>query len=430
LLSAKDIFVSYSGSTKTNELDGVSLSIVPGQIAAVVGPNGSGKSTLIRSLSRVLEPSRGAILLNGDNLYRVVKAQESARAISVAPQDTHVAFDFTAREIVAMGLAPHRSGWALFAGESNADRDVVDNALIRAHITSEQAGRPVMTLSGGERQRVLIARAIVQDADVLLLDEPTASLDLSHQASLFDELRRLARKHNKAVVAVLHDLNQAASIADRMIVLSSGRVVADGPIESVMTRELIEDVYHCSVHIGADLVTGRLTISPSSNDASTKSLRGKSVYVFCGGGGGAEIIRRLSQAGASVNAGLLREGDMDLAVADALGVQFERKSTFAPLPDLGDDEIRAIAAACDFIIFAPSTVTKENLSSLIAARALAVAGIPMYTMQKFAAAISAERGNGWKRIIDLWLDFCSVISAPPFSSPTELVDWLSGEANA
>gem|GEM_PF-313199 len=430
VLSAQDIFVSYQGESKTNKLDGVSVTIAPGEITAIVGPNGSGKSTLIRSLSRVLCPNNGSVLLNGDDLYQNLTARDSAQAISVAPQDTHVAFDFNARELVAMGRLPHRSGWSLYAGESDEDRKAVDQALERAQISAELAERPIMTLSGGERQRVLIARAIVQGAQFILLDEPTSSLDLAHQAALFEQLTHLAKFENKAVMVVLHDLSAAAAIADRMIVLSKGKVLAEGPVKSVLTRDTIYKAYDCDVNISTELVTGRPLISVRRQPLKVSGLLGRSVYVFCGGGGGSEVLRELDAAGADIVVGDVREGDIDGAVAASLGIAVSFVGAFNSISDPTDSGQKAILDAFDLFIFAPSTLGDLNLSSLFTAKRIAESGGRVYTLQSVEKRIIQESLEVGKKYLQQWTEFCKQLAAPPCVTVDALIAVISGAENA
>jgi iron complex transport system ATP-binding protein len=378
LLSTTKIAVSYDARSGTHELDDVSVSILPGQITAIVGPNGSGKSTLIRALSRILHPVSGQVLLDGSDLYRAVTAQESARSISVAPQDTHVAFDFTGRDIVAMGRVPHRTGWSLVAAESNADRTAIDEALKNADISPTQAARAVMTLSGGERQRILIARALVQQTDSILLDEPTASLDLAHQTNLLARLKDLAHRDGKAIAIVLHDLTQAAAFADRLVVLSKGKVVVDGEVRSVLTRDLIRDVYHCSVHISEDIVSGGLVVTAIPDIEGSRSLDGKTVHVICGGGGGTAVLRQLAQAGAQVTAGPLHRSDTDYAVAFALNVECEPLIPFVDVPMPDEIEVRKIIGSCSALVLAVGGYGSLNANSFAAALKFTESGVPTY----------------------------------------------------
>ena len=235
MLEAAAIACAYDG---TDVLSDVTLRLSPGDFVAVAGPNGSGKSTLIRALSRVLRPRVGSALLDGRDLY-ALPARESARAIAVLPQESSVEFEFTCEEVVMMGRAPHLGR---FETESERDRAVVREAMERTS-TWELRGRPIVELSGGERQRVLLARAFAQEPKILLLDEPTAHLDLSFQVQILRLVRALRDEKKTAVLASLHDLNLAAAYADRIVLLSKGKVAAAGTPREVLVESVLQPVF-------------------------------------------------------------------------------------------------------------------------------------------------------------------------------------------
>jgi len=218
-------------------VDQVNLDLRRGEVLALVGPNGAGKSTLLRLLAGDLRPSAGQVLLEGTPIGSH-SARALARRRAVLPQQTHLQFAFTAREVVLMGRSPHVG---LTGREGDDDETVVDRAMARTDTTS-LAGRIYPTLSGGEQQRVSLARVLAQETPILLLDEPTASLDVHHQ-ELVMEVAREAAAGGAAVLAVLHDLNLAAAGADRVAVLGEGRLVALGTPRKVFTETLLTEVF-------------------------------------------------------------------------------------------------------------------------------------------------------------------------------------------
>jgi iron complex transport system ATP-binding protein len=234
-----------------------SVQVEPGRLVALVGPNGSGKSTLLRLLSGVWAPTEGTATLDGTPLARVPR-RELARAVALVPQDTHIAFAFSVREIVAMGRHAHLGR---FEREGPADRDAIAEAMARADVTAI-ADRDATGLSGGERQRVLIARSLATDARHLLLDEPTASLDVAHALDVLALCRRLADEGH-AVAVAMHDLNLARRYATDAVLLRQGSVVASGPAEHVLTPSAVGEVFGVSVTI-----------------ATAPSPDGSSIYVF------------------------------------------------------------------------------------------------------------------------------------------------------
>jgi len=230
LLEAREVTVRAGASTL---LDAVSLALAPGELVAVAGPNGAGKTTLLRVLEGDLVPAAGAVLLDGRPL-RAHRPRDLARRRAVLPQDTRLAFPFTVAEVVRMGRWP-------WPPSPSRDHAAVAAALAACDVT-HLADRRVPTLSGGERTRVALARVLAQDTAVLLLDEPTAALDLRHQRAVLAAARARADA-GRAVLAVLHDLNLAAAHADRVVLLDAGRVVADGPPAAVLTADRLTALY-------------------------------------------------------------------------------------------------------------------------------------------------------------------------------------------
>lgn len=229
----------------------VTLKLEPGEVLALVGPNGVGKSTLIRAASGLLAPQKGQILLGEAPIARL-RPDERARQVAVVPQATGLPEAFTARALVAMGRTAHL-GW--FGREDAADQELVAQAMERT-ATAALADRPVGTLSGGERQRVLIARALAQTSALLLLDEPTAHLDLRHQEEVLRLVRSLAVDDGLAVLLALHDLNLVARFADRVALLSDGRLRRLGSPTEVLTAEELAAVYGMEIHVTAHPIHG------------------------------------------------------------------------------------------------------------------------------------------------------------------------------
>ena len=235
-------------------IDGVSIKVGAGSLTALIGPNGAGKSTLIRVLSGVSKPTDGRVLFNGAD-WNDTPRRERARLVALVEQDPTTDLAITVRDTVALGRTPY-SG--LFGGESAGDRASVDAALAATQ-TAQFADRDLSTLSGGERQRVQLARALAQQPQLLLLDEPTSHLDIGAQLEVMHVLRMLAND-GLAVLTALHDLNLAAH-ADQVVVLAAGRVVAAGAPAAVLTSELIGEVYGVTATVLAHPATGAPVIA-------------------------------------------------------------------------------------------------------------------------------------------------------------------------
>jgi iron complex transport system ATP-binding protein len=232
-------------------VDEVSLHVAPGEFVGLIGPNGSGKSSLLRMIYRVLRPSAGWVALDGQSVWRL-SARENARRMAVLAQENGGEFDFGVREMVSMGRTPHK---AFLARDRAEDHEAVTAALRRVGV-ADLAERSFLTLSGGEKQRVLIARALAQEARVLVLDEPTNHLDVYHQF----EIMALIRGLKVSVIAALHELNLAAHYCDRLYLIDAGRLVAHGPPTEVLTPETIRAVYHVHAEVALHPVTRKPSI--------------------------------------------------------------------------------------------------------------------------------------------------------------------------
>ncbi len=243
-------------------LHGVSLSLDAGEVVGLVGPNGAGKTTLLRVASGVVPSDEGRVLLGGREL-RQLRRRDLARELAVVPQETAVAFPFTAGELVLMGRAPHLG---TFGFDTAADVERARDAMERVGI-EHLAGRSVLELSGGERQLVLVARALAQEPRVLLLDEPTAHLDLRHRLQVLARVREFAREGGAALV-VSHDLGLAARTCDRVALLRDGRLCAAGPPTEVLTPAALRAVFGVEAEVLAAR-DGALAVVPRAAVATT-----------------------------------------------------------------------------------------------------------------------------------------------------------------
>ncbi len=228
-----------------------------GTVFGIIGPNGSGKSSLLKLLARVVEPFTGSITLFGADLGRI-RQDAIARAVALVPQETYQVFSFTIAEMVLMGRYPHhRPGWNLGGLGWETDDDVrLAEAAMGDMEVSHLAARSISDVSGGERQRAIIARALAQQPSVLLLDEPTAFLDLHHQVEICRILRRLNEERGLTVVLVSHDLNLASQYCDRLMLLQEGQPFRIGTPEEVIRPDLLQTVYGCRVFIDPHPVSG------------------------------------------------------------------------------------------------------------------------------------------------------------------------------
>ena len=238
-------------------LDGVSLVVKAGQVAALLGPNGAGKSTLLRVAAGLLTPATGTVRIAGRDVHTLERRQ-TAREVAFVPQSEAPAAGFTVREVVAMGRAPHQTGWMRERPEDSA---AILEAITRCDLVS-LADRMLETLSGGEQRRVAVARALAARPHVLLLDEPGAFLDVRHRLEQNDLLVDLSRRDGLACIVSVHDLDAAAAIADHVVLLRAGRIVAAGPPADVMSSALLRETFGVDVDVGVHAGSGRRYFVP------------------------------------------------------------------------------------------------------------------------------------------------------------------------
>lgn len=270
MLQVRDLTVVYpTAGSRPPALRNVTLEVKAGEIVGLIGPNGAGKSTLMRAVSGVLAPRSGGISVGGSDIRRLSVSQR-ARLLAVVPQARQMGGALTVEQAVMMGRTAYM-GW--LGRSSRSDEEAVLTALRQTGLTPF-TGRSIASLSGGEQQRVLLARALAQATPVLLLDEPTNHLDLHHQVNLLTLVKELAREKNLAVLAAMHDLNQAALFADRLALLVEGQLMASGAPREVLTRENIQYAYETEVEIVPHPVSGQPVIFPSELLGRGTSPRG------------------------------------------------------------------------------------------------------------------------------------------------------------
>jgi len=338
-------------------LGDVSLSVDTGEFVGLVGPNGAGKTTLLRTINGALSPDSGCVRVDDDRMDDL-SSRAGSRRVATVPQDTSVRFAFSVEDVVAMGRTPHRDRF----GGDDAAGSHVDRALERTE-TASLRDRRISTLSGGERQRVFVARALAQDAPALVLDEPTASLDINHATETLALVRDLVDE-DRAVLGAIHDLEAAGRFCDRLVMLSGGEIVASGSPEDVLTADALATTFDVQSVVTANPVTGTPAVTPvSASDGTTRQ-----VHVLGGGSVGAQIIARLHAAGHEVTAGPLADGDTALSVAEQLDVPAETAHPFST-PDGGAlSTTRERIAAAEVTVLAdltlgPSAVQLELASA-------------------------------------------------------------------
>lgn len=344
-------------------LNAVDLTVGPGEFVALAGPNGSGKTTLLRAVLGLLVPQEGSI-----ELFGLPAARHSvlarARKVAWVPQEETPRDNVRLFDYVLYGRYPHRG---TLDSESESDRAIAASVIDSVGL-GDRANDGVLSLSGGERQRAILARALAQTTPLLLLDEPTAHLDIGHQLDLLARVRGLSRERGVTVVAAIHDLNLAARFADRIVVLSHGRLVADGPPTEVLSEELLAHVWSISADLRREPRSGLPYLIPHYLIAAPAREPGSNafgpVHVVGGGGSAGPYLRALVDKGFRVSTGVLALLDSDAETADALGLSTAIEAPFAPLGPNSRERNRTLLSAARAIVVAPFPVGPSNLANL------------------------------------------------------------------
>lgn len=370
VVSVRDVGFSYEVRPVLRR---VSFDVAAGDFVGIVGPNGSGKSTLLDLIDGVLRPAEGEVTVCGRHTG-AYRRREMAREVALVPQHFALDFDLSVREVVEMGA--YCRGGDVAANEA-------EQTLERLGVASLSMRR-FSQLSGGEKQLVVLAQALMQRAQILLLDEPASALDVSHQLRLFDLLRRL-NSEGLTVLCVLHDLNLALHYFRKLLVFSEGEVAAYGPSEDVLRPEIVEAVYGVRAFLHKHAGRTYLTFSPRPR----VQRRGR-VHVICGGGTGSGLLRELVDAGYDVSAGVLNALDSDEDTGRELGLPMAVEAPFSPVGDEAHAENLALIDGADLVVVTAVPVSHGNERNIAAALQAAAAGKPVWA----AAAVRGEDFTG------------------------------------
>ena len=353
-LRVKQLTLGYDNRVVLHE---VSLGVGPGEIVGVVGPNGSGKTTLLKAVSGVLRPWSGELALDGRSLGQMSR-HALARLVAVVAQNASLPAAFSALEVVLMGRYPHM---AFLRFEGERDLAVAWEALRKTGIEA-LAERRVGQLSGGERQRLVIARALAQEPELLLLDEPLAHLDLHHQLETMALVQELAGRGLGTLVA-MHDLTLAARFCHRLVLLKDGTVRAQGLPEEVLTPENIEAAFGVEALVYPHLLSGHPVIDPVPRRLRAE----RRIHIIGGGGKAARIMQALHAEGYRLTIGVLNEGDNDLAAARALGVPAVVVPAFSSIDGESHRHNLELIAGAELVVLAGVPFGWANLLNLEAA---------------------------------------------------------------
>jgi iron complex transport system ATP-binding protein len=322
----------------TRVLEGIDLAVESGEFLGLVGPNGAGKTSLLRTVNGVLAPDAGTVRIDGDAVGNL-GAKAVGRRVATVPQDTHLDFAFTVEQLVEMGRTPHRSrlDWS-------AASDAVDRALARTE-TAHLRDRTADEISGGERQRVLLARALAQETPVLVLDEPTASLDVNHQIQVLEMVRDLV-DDGRTAVAAIHDLDLAARYCDRLALLHDGTLERVGPPAAVLQSATLEAAFDTAAAITEDPVTA----TPRVTAVGDRPDRDTHVHVVGGGRPAARALGDCWAAGFEVSAGIVPEGDAVATLADDLQISVVTAQPFAAVDASAREAVQNAMERADVVV--------------------------------------------------------------------------------
>ncbi|MGZ3611217.1 MAG: ABC transporter ATP-binding protein [Ktedonobacteraceae bacterium] len=339
----------------------VQLQVRQGEMVGLLGPNGSGKTTLLRLVSGVLLPQQGKIVLNGRDIQDWGR-RGVARNIAVVPQELHVPFAFTVEQMVSLGRTPYIN-W--LGSRNSKDDNIVQDAMLATDVIP-LVKRIFNELSGGERQRVMVAMALAQQPKLLLLDEPTAHLDIKYQIEMLELVQKLNRERDVTVIAALHDLNLAARYFPRLVLFQRGIVADAGPAQ-VLEPHLLKRVYGVDVQVGILRGAEHLSVLPpgvgGQEDKSAQEPQSK-VFVMAGGGSGERLMRALADARIPFIAGALNIGDSDHTLALRLANEVITEQPYSPISPETLGHIHSSLSNTKLLIVCPMPVGPGNLALL------------------------------------------------------------------
>jgi len=338
-------------------LEQIDMSIRKGSFFCLVGPNGSGKSTLLKLITAALKPDKGAVYLEGRNIGHM-KNREMAKLVSFVPQNTALEFDFKVMDVVLMGRYPYVNK---LRGETREDIETAEKAMQYTN-TEHLRDRSFMELSGGERQRVILAQALAQDPEILILDEPVSHLDLQHQVEILNLIKKMCVDRKLTAVTVLHDLNMASAYGDYIVMLKDGKIRVQGTPFETLTARNIKEIFNTDVYISVSPVGNKPYIYALTRPEIEK--KGIRVHIICGGGSGSEIIGRLHAEGFDISSGVLTIGDLDWKISKENDVLIAEEVPFAGISREAYSKNLELAAEADAIVVAGLYVGKSNVGNI------------------------------------------------------------------
>jgi iron complex transport system ATP-binding protein len=359
IIEVKKLYFSYD---KKKVINNLSLSVKKGEFVALLGPNGVGKTTLFNIISGILPFERGSVNLLGKNINKINQKQR-ANIIGVVPQESSSNFNYKNIDIVLMSRICKKSR---FSNEDQNDYDIALNSM-KLTKTEHLAGRGYMETSGGEKQRVIIAQAIAQETQILLLDEPTSNLDINFQIEIMQLISKIRIEKNLTIIGVFHDMNLAAQYADRVILMKDGSIFADGAPKEVLNSRNIMEVYNAGVIVDRNPFTNKVFITPhynSHHDIALTSEKRKNIHVIAGGGSGSYLFNILLSEGHSITTCILSSIDTDTRIAKQLGIPLILEEPHITLKEDNKKMNEKFISRSDIVVVARVAFGEGNYSNL------------------------------------------------------------------
>lgn len=355
-------------------LEQVNMNIKRGSFFSIVGPNGSGKSTLLKVISASLKPQKGVVYLEDRDINHM-KSRSIAKLLSFVPQNTSLEFDFKVSDVVLMGRYPYVSK---LKGETQEDLDIAEKAMQYTN-TTHLRNRSFMELSGGERQRVILAQALAQDTDILILDEPVSHLDLQHQVEILNLIKKMCVDKKLTAITVLHDLNMASAYSDYIVMMKEGKIRCQGIPFETLTASNIKEIFNTDVYVSVSPVGNKPYIYALARPNVEK--RGIRVHVICGGGSGSDIIEKLHSEGFDLSSGVLTIGDLDWKISKEYDVKIAEEIPFVEISGEAYANNKELAAKADGIVLAGLYFGKSNIRNLELLHEKDLQGKPLFILE-------------------------------------------------
>ena len=362
----KDLAVGYNGQALIHDIN---IEIEKGTILTLIGPNGAGKSTILKSITRHLSKIAGQVYIDKQEIY-AWSAKELAKQVAVVLTDRIRPELMTCEEVVAMGRYPYTNAMGKMTPR---DKEVVAEAMSRVH-ASDLADRDFTTLSDGQRQRIMLARAIAQEPEIIILDEPTAYLDIRHKIELLDILREMAHEKGITVIMSLHEIDLATKISDYLLCVKGDTIAAFGPPEDILAGDAIDQLYGIE-HGSYNLLFGSVEL--------TKPVGDPKVFVVGGGGHGATVYRALQKCQIPFATGILFDNDVDYQIASELSDHVISAPAFEPISEQKYDNAARLLLECDAVIDAGTPVGTFNQSNRRLLEFAAQRGLPVHRDWRF-----------------------------------------------